>query len=187
MQLKQLRKLSLKKIQNNKESIKNKLRSLKHKIRRETRDAYWNYVETNILPETSDEPNKGNKKLWSFIKHRKTDSVGVTPLKYKGTLWDKPKDKAEILNEQFKSVFSDPTPDELEPTVTETDRPYPDIDELRITSDGVQKLLENLNPNKSMGPDQIHPRVLPQLLPRDLQSSLTNHYTLVRCPKTGGR
>ena len=148
---------------NNKESIKNKLRSLKHKIRRETRAAYWNYEETNILPETSDEPKRGNKKLWSFIKHRKTDSIGVTPLKYKGTLWDKPKDKAEILNERFKSVFSDPTPDELEAPVTETDTPYPDIDELRITSDGVQKLLENLNPNKSMGPDQIHPRVLKQL------------------------
>jgi len=56
-----------------------------------------------------------------------------------------------------------PTPDELEPPVTETDRPYPDIDELRITSDGVQKLLENLNPNKSMAPDQIHLRVLKQL------------------------
>ena len=120
-------------------------------------------MEANTLPETSDEPNRGNKKLWSFIKHRKTDSVGVTPLKYKGMLWDKPKDKAEILNEQFKSVFSDPTPDELEPPVTETDRPYPDIDELHITSDGVQKLLENLNPNKSMGPNQIHQRVLKQL------------------------
>ena len=99
----------------NKESIKNKLRNLKHKIRRETIAAYWNYVETNILPETSDEPNRGNKKLWSFINHRKTNSVGVTPLKYKGTLWDKPKDKAEILNEQFKSVFPDPTHDEPEP------------------------------------------------------------------------
>ena len=41
-------------------------------------------------------------------------------------------DKAEILNEQFKSVFSNPTPDELEPPVSETDRPYPDIDELQI-------------------------------------------------------
>ena len=54
------------------------------------------------------------------------------PLKYKGTLWDKPKDKAEILNEQFKSVFSNPTPDELEPPVSEIDRPYLDIDELQI-------------------------------------------------------
>ena len=41
-------------------------------------------------------------------------------------------DKAEILNEQFKSVFSNPTPDELEPPVSETDRPYLDIDELQI-------------------------------------------------------
>ena len=83
------------------------------------------------------------------------------PTEIQRTLWDKPKDKAEILNEQFRSVFSDP-PDELEPPVTETDRPYPDIDALRITSDGLQKLLENLNPNKSMGPDQIYPRVLKQ-------------------------
>ena len=64
---------------------------------------------------------------------------------------------------KLRSKDSDPTPDELEPPVTETDRPYPDIVELRITSDGVQKLLENLNPNKSMGPHQIHPRVLKQL------------------------
>ena len=89
-------------------------------------------METNILPETSDEPNRGNKKLWSFIKRRKTDSVGVTLLKYKGTLWNKPKDKAEILNEQFKFVFSNRTPDEPDPLVTERDRPYPDIDELQI-------------------------------------------------------
>ena len=82
-------------------------------------------METSILPETSDAPNRGNKKL--------------------------------------RSKDSDPTPDELEPPVTETSRPYPDIVELRITSDGVQKLLENLNPNKSMGPHQIHPRVLKQL------------------------
>ena len=59
------------------------------------------------------------------------------PTEIQRTLWDKPKDKAEILNEQFKSVFPDPTHDEPEPPVTETDRPYPDIDELRIT-DGVQ-------------------------------------------------
>ena len=63
--------------------------------------SYQNYVEINILPETSDEPNRGNKKLWFFIKRRKTDSVGVTLLKYKGTLWNKPKDKAEILNEHI--------------------------------------------------------------------------------------
>ena len=145
----------------NKESIKNKLRNLKHQIRKETRTAYWDYVETNIFPETSDEPNRSNKKLWSFIKHRKTDSVGVSPLKYKGMLWDKAKDKAEILNEQFKSVFSNP--DELEPPSTNVDCQYPAIDDLTITTDGVRKLLENLNQNKSMGPDLIHPRVLKQL------------------------
>ena len=32
----------------------------------------------------------------------------------------------------FKFVFSNRTPDELDPLVTERDRPYPDIDELQI-------------------------------------------------------
>ena len=76
-------------------------------------------------------------------------------------LWDKAKDKAEILNEQFKSVFSNL--DELEPPSTNVECQYPAIDDLTITADGVRKLLENLNPNKSMGPDLIHPRVLKQL------------------------
>lgn len=34
-----------------------------------------------------------------FIKYRKIDLVGVFLLKYKGMLWDKVKDKVEILNE----------------------------------------------------------------------------------------
>ena len=36
----------------------------------------------------------------------------------------------------FKFVFSNRTPDEPDPLVTERDRLYPDIDELPITSDG---------------------------------------------------
>ena len=40
---------------------------------------------------------------------------------------------------------------------------YPKINELIITSRDAQTLLENLNPNKSMGPDELHPRVLKHL------------------------
>ena len=80
----------------NREHMESKLRSLKHKIRRESRTAYWNYVESIILPASPEEPFRDTKKLWSFIKHRKTDSVGVAPLKDKGALWDSPRNKAEI-------------------------------------------------------------------------------------------
>ena len=32
--------------------------------------------------------------------------------------------------------------------------PYPDISELEITTAGVKKLLQNLDPSKSQGPDK---------------------------------
>lgn len=83
----------------NKESIKNKLCNLKYQIRKEIRIVYWDYVEINIFFEILDELNRSNKKLWFFIKYRKIDLVGVFLLKYKGMLWDKVKDKVEILNE----------------------------------------------------------------------------------------
>ena len=65
-----------------KEDIEGKIRSLKHKIQQETRSAYWSYVEKIILPESPEYQQKGgNKQLWSFIKHRKVDSVEYCPLK----------------------------------------------------------------------------------------------------------
>lgn len=158
--------------------MEGKLRSLKHKIQQETRSAYWSYVEKIILPESPESPQKGgNKQLWSFIKHRKVDSVSIAPLKDKGVLWNDPKDKAEILNTQFKSVFTKECPLDQEKSVHD-DHPsasYPEIDELIITSSGVQTLLENLNPNKSMGPDELHPRVLKHLA-AEIAPSLTVIY-----------
>ena len=52
---------------------------------------------------------------------------------------------------------------------------YPKIDELSITSRGVQTLLEKLNSNKSMVPNELHPRVLKHLA-ADIAPSLTVIY-----------
>ena len=48
-----------------------------------------------------------SKKLWSYIKHKKQDSSGVAPLKdTDGLLNSYTPAKAEILNNQFHSVFT---------------------------------------------------------------------------------
>ena len=48
-----------------------------------------------------------SKRFWTYIKHKKTDKNGVSPLKRRGKLETDPVNQANILNDQFKSVFSD--------------------------------------------------------------------------------
>ena len=67
------------------------------------RRAYWNYVETLITPET-DRDNYESMKFWTFIKRIRNDNR-VTSLKENGKVTD-PKERADILNRQFESVFT---------------------------------------------------------------------------------
>ena len=118
---------------------------------KETRAAYWTYVESVITPNQDDHNRNGNKKLRSFIKHRRTDSVGIAPLKESGQSQD-PKRSVQLFVHQSPL---NPPPQEADPI-----RQYPSISKLNITTECTQKLLKNLNPNKAMGPDRLHPRVL---------------------------
>ena len=133
-----------------------KLHTLKSTIRKEARTACWTYVESVITPNQDDHNRHGNKKLWSFIKYRRTDSVGIAPLKEIGILEDNPLDKAMILNAQFTSVFNkEPlkyTPQEADPI-----RQYPPISKLNITTEGVKKTPGKYQPQQSYGTRQASP------------------------------
>ena len=146
-----------------KEEMMTKMKDLKHTIRKETRAAYWSYIESIIVPNEDRPYNKESEKLFSSIKHRKSDSIGIAPLKDRGELKDNPRDKAEILNNQFKSVFTTDRP--LEEDIHNIRPTFPKIDDIEITTKGIQKLLEQLQPHKAMGPDQLHPRVMKELAP----------------------
>ena len=50
--------------------------------------------------------NNNCKPFWRYIKAKKQDNIGVAPLKSKGNLFSEGKEKAQILVEQFYSVFS---------------------------------------------------------------------------------
>ena len=43
------------------------------------------------------------------------------------------------------------------------DLQHPEITNIQISEDGVEKLLKDLNPHKAMGPDGLHPKILKQL------------------------
>jgi hypothetical protein len=66
--------------------------------------------------------------------------------------------KANILNNQFTSVFTSEDP--LQPLPDLGPSPHPAVSDINITQEGIQKLLCHLNPHKATGPDQVSPRLL---------------------------
>ena len=68
--------------------------------------AYSNYINDLISPHDEDGKYQGQKWFWSYIKSLKQDYSGVRSLKHNGKLVTDSIDKAEMLNTQFQSVFT---------------------------------------------------------------------------------
>ncbi|KAK3108693.1 hypothetical protein FSP39_013493 [Pinctada imbricata] len=132
--------------------------------------AYWSYIEDILTPEVKeDSTNQGtSKRFWTYVKHKKSDKSGVSPLKQHGKLETDPVKQASLLNEQFKSVFSTSdkiTSESFKDGGYMKDQPstYPEAEEIVISEAGVLKLLKNLNAHKAGGPDDIKPTILKEL------------------------
>ena len=72
------------------------------------------------------------KRFWKFIKCKTTDLNGVACLKVDGKLINEPKLKAEALNRQFQSVFTNETE-----FITQSPRRAPSMPNIHITTSGV--------------------------------------------------
>ena len=87
----------------------------------------------------------------------------MSPLKVRGQLVSDSPGKAGLLLQQFKSVFTQDTyttfpPPPPPPPVNSP--PVEQIEQIKVTTPGVAKLLRNLNPAKAPGPDNIPNQVL---------------------------
>jgi hypothetical protein len=145
---------------------------------RQTRRAYWNYVNSTLTEEEPSEHAPKYKRFWSYIKNQKSSSAGVAPIKVNGILRSDPKGKAEALNTHFQSVFGDGktyTPDEFAAKSNMEDRDIPPLNDIDITVEGVKNILKKLNPRKATGPDGISARVLRELA-EEVAPSLTLIY-----------
>ena len=91
------------------------------------------------------------------MKHLRKDSTGVACLRENGILKTGVKDRADIFNRQFESVY---TREQAGDPPSKGPSPYRDIGDLFIDPNGVRKLLDRLNPHKSSGPDDLSARVL---------------------------
>ena len=69
--------------------------------------------------------------------------------------------KAKALNRQFVSVF---TNDDGNSLPDKGPSPFPDMDDINFTQlPGIEKLLDNIKPNKAAGPDELPTRVLKEV------------------------
>ena len=113
----------------------------------------------------------GNKKpFWKYLWVQKQEDFWISALKSNGTLFTDRKPISEILNTQFKSVFTKKTSSKI-PQMPGTS--FPSINALNITEFGVFKLLDKIDVSKASGPDCIPGRIL-QNLARELAPVL--HY-----------
>ncbi|XP_072048393.1 uncharacterized protein [Amphiura filiformis] len=128
---------------------------LKTTCRSACKKAYNDYVTNIISPESSSNP----KRFWSFINSKKCDNAGVSPLKASnGISYSDSTTKANILNDQFSSVFN---MNEDETTIKDKgSSPHSVMDPIIIHPDGIHKLLAGLQIHKACGPDEIPTRLL---------------------------
>ena len=148
------------------EDQKEECRRLRREIQREFRRAYWLYIN-DTLTEDEEDGFPSLKRFWTYIKNQRTAKIGVSPLKTNGRLITEPKAQAELLNQQFQSVFSEGKTYTKEEFMTkckmDVDGDLTTLSSIEITVEGVTKLLGELNPHKAAGPDGISPRILKEL------------------------
>ena len=127
--------------------------SFQKHCKREIRRAEWQYINKTVQ-EGLDKNN--TKPFRNFVKSRRRDNTGVSPLHDRGTLYSDAPNEANILLRQFKSAFTldtEPPPSQPRPQV-------PSCRQITINTDGVAKLLKSLQVHKAPGPDGIANTVL---------------------------
>ena len=69
------------------------------------------------------------KRLWSFIKNKRQDNVGVSTLKHEGRTYVDATEKANLLADYFSSVF---TNEDVSNIPTLSTSPIPSISSIRV-------------------------------------------------------
>ena len=144
-----------------------KYKELKQLTQRQCCKAYYNFT-TNL----TDANKSGNiKKFWSFIKSKRKDQCKVLPLVYNGVTHTDNLTKANILNNQSTSVFTNKNAEYI-PKLQGV--PYSTIQSIQIHQDGVIQLMQQLDYSKAYGPDEI-----PGCLLKETATELSSPLTLI--------
>ena len=132
--------------------------SMRNKCKKEIKKAKKRH-ERKIGEECKNNP----KMFWKYVQEQNKTKQGISALKDEdGNLKTTDKEKADILNDYFASVYT--TDGKDIPNLDECSKSNGiSIDSIRITPEAIENKLKNLDPNKAQGPDNIPPKVLKEL------------------------
>ena len=120
-------------------------------------------VKRRLEQRVCGQAKKNPKRFWNHVRTSMKTKPGISPLlrnpKDKSSLCFEDKDKADILQDQFCSVFTKEPDGSLPEFKSRTNSKV----EFNLTLEMVKKELHAVNPNKSLGPDEIHPTMLKEL------------------------
>ena len=148
-------------IRRNNRLFKSRKKSQKHRsnflknrrnLQKQMRQARWDHIN-GIITQEGDKARKG---FWRYVKQFKKDNTGITVLKKDGRSATSPQQKAEMLNAQCSSVFTEEDTENL----PQLNKQYPSLSILSVSAIGVEKLLLNLNASKAAGPDKLSGKLL---------------------------
>ena len=133
-------------------TLKAAYRNFSKQVDKEIKKSYFIYLEELFTPNNDDKGWGKNKAWFNFLKSKRRENNGISPLKQNGRLYTNDLNKAEILNQQFFSVFNtddNSTFPDLELS------PNPTMPDIEFSTTGIQKILTNLSIKKAPGPDGI--------------------------------
>ena len=139
------------------ENIFNKFKVIRNKVRNETRKIIR--AEQNEIAKLS----KNNpKKFWNYVKSKTKSFSSIGDLKYKNKngkecIAKTNVDKSDAFCNYFSSVFTRENDDNFEKLESKQINEMTDI---VFNVENIKLKLQNLNVNKSSGPDNIHPKIL---------------------------
>jgi hypothetical protein len=130
-----------------KNSDKDQFKDIRRKVRNKLHSSYHNYLNSLLDPEV----DSNSKNFWKYIKARKQEAGNIGILKANGKIAETSQEKAEMLNCQFTSVFTQ----ETSAIPNKGHSPYSNMKYINITNKGVENCINRLNEKKASGPDQI--------------------------------
>ena len=137
--------------------LREKFESLRKEIKVDVKKQHDLYVN-NLVGDIKANP----RDFYRYINSQKKDTQGIPPLKRRNGsgLAESELEQAEEFNGQFTDVFN-------KSEYTQVPLPNcsaPFLKEIHVSAEGVTKLLKGLNPSKALGPDELHPKVLKELV-----------------------